>query len=47
MDNLHGTIGKTQMQKILNSLCEKNSIVGKEFGKQKVYWINQVSTKKI
>jgi len=40
-DNLHGTVGKTQAQKLLQQLADKGNLTCKEFGKQKIYWRNQ------
>ena len=41
MDNLHGEIKKTQGQKILDQLSEEGEIQMKEYGKSKIYLINQ------
>lgn len=41
MDNLHGEIKKTQGQKILDQLTEEGDLQMKEYGKAKIYLINQ------
>lgn len=41
-NNLHNAVGKTSVQKHLNALVEKNLITGKTFGKQTIYFANQV-----
>lgn len=41
MDNLHGVIGKTQANKVLSSLSDKDIIVAKG-EKAKIYWRKQV-----
>lgn len=45
VDNLQGTIGKSTMQKILDHFADQGSLTRKEFGKQKLYWRNQVRSK--
>lgn len=40
-DNLQGTIGKTTLNKILQTLTDDGKLTCKEFGKQKLYWRNQ------
>ncbi len=40
-DNLHGSVGKTALQKIVQSLADEGKLTCKEFGKQKLYWFNQ------
>jgi hypothetical protein len=42
VDNLHGSVGKSAMQKILDHFADKEKLTRKEFGKQKIYWRNQV-----
>lgn len=41
MDNLHGTIKKAQCLKSLEELVQKGDIIEKEYGKTKIYLINQ------
>ena len=40
-DNLHGTIKKSVLEVALNELAEEQSLTCKEFGKNKVYFLNQ------
>jgi len=40
-DNLQGAIGKTTLNKILQTLTDDGKLTCKEFGKQKLYWRNQ------
>lgn len=40
-DNLGGTIKKAQLQKILDKLTETNKLTTKDFGKVKIYLVNQ------
>lgn len=40
-DNLHGSIKKANCGKLLDSLVEKGEIIGKEYGKAKIYFYNQ------
>ena len=40
-NNLHGSVGKTQIVKVLTNLQEKNEITCKNYGKQQVYVIKQ------
>ncbi|KAL4483257.1 hypothetical protein ABPG74_019283 [Tetrahymena malaccensis] len=40
-DNLHGKIKKTALQKMLDGLVSKNKLTCKEFGKAKIYLMNQ------
>lgn len=40
-DNLRGTIKKAQLQKILDKLTDTNKLQAKEFGKVKIYLVNQ------
>ena len=42
IDNLHGVVGKTMAQKIVDKLAENGTLTCKEFGKTKIYWNNQV-----
>lgn len=38
IDNLHGTVGKSQANKVLQALCDSNKLFSKEFGKAKLFW---------
>lgn len=40
-NNLHGAVGKTALQKVLDQLAEDQVIVAKAFGKQTVYVVRQ------
>jgi 26S proteasome regulatory subunit (ATPase 3-interacting protein) len=40
-NNLHGVVGKTQVQKVLNQLAEAKEVQQKLYGKQSVYVITQ------
>ena len=40
-DNLRGAVKKAQCQKVLDKLVENNKLQAKEFGKVKIYLINQ------
>lgn len=40
-DNLHGKIKKPQVQRILDSLASAGELQVKEFGKAKIYLLNQ------
>ena len=40
-DNLHGTIKKPALEKILEELVEDAKLVAKDFGKNRVYMLNQ------
>lgn len=42
-DNLHGKIKKPQVQRILDSLTDAGELQMKEFGKAKIYLLNQKS----
>ena len=41
-NNLHGTVGKTAVIKILTALSEQGSLLAKTYGKQIVYVAKQV-----
>lgn len=43
-NNLHGSIGKTALQKILEKLVDDQIIIEKPFGKQTVFVVNQSAT---
>ncbi len=40
-DNLHGKIKKPILENVLNELHEEGKLSCKEFGKNKVYFLNQ------
>ena len=40
-DNLHGKIKKAILENILNDLTDEFKLTCKEFGKNKVYFLNQ------
>jgi hypothetical protein len=40
-DNLHGKIKKPSLENLLNELTEEGKLTCKEFGKNKVYFLNQ------
>jgi hypothetical protein len=42
IDNLHGAISKAPLKKILQSLVDEGKLTSKTFGKQIIYWRNQV-----
>lgn len=42
--NLHSSISKTIIQKVLNEFVEKKELVCKAYGKQSVYVYSQVNT---
>lgn len=41
-NNLHGKVGKTVVTRILAQLADKQHIIGKTYGKQVIYVLNQV-----
>jgi len=42
-ENLHGAVSKARVGKILDDCADAGTVIRKEFGKQKIYWINQNS----
>jgi len=40
-ENLHKTIAKSMIEKCLEGLVAKEQLIGKAYGKQKIYWVNQ------
>eukprot|EP00824_Muranothrix_gubernata_P018207 TRINITY_DN37133_c0_g1_i1.p1 TRINITY_DN37133_c0_g1~~TRINITY_DN37133_c0_g1_i1.p1 ORF type:complete len:236 (-),score=56.92 TRINITY_DN37133_c0_g1_i1:12-623(-) len=46
VDNLHGRVKKTVAQRTIDSMVESGKLVLKEFGKQKVYLVNQATLSK-
>jgi 26S proteasome regulatory subunit (ATPase 3-interacting protein) len=42
-NNLHGAVGKTALQKVLDKLIEDQIIISKSFGKQTVYVVSQTN----
>ena len=42
-ENLHGVVGKTQCDKVMAAMAADDKLSVKEYGKSKIYWINQVN----